>query len=236
MSPQKRITTFFKIIIAPLLFCWISNGLAMKPSAVEKNLDLLLQDALKKNGQGLLTRIRNMTDYSADIKFEPILHDKLPKGTTIRIKRADGKYLTCRKVNDKPVAVFESCEATDAAALWIIDRLKDESLKDWLGLSHTNSDGAYLGIDGASNKTAFVGKEFRVETKAAQWEAVGLSIGSFFFRNRLSGGILHEQTKEEDVPQGEDKEEIISAQGTWFIKPHPAPSNEPDMNAPEYEG
>ena len=219
MSPKKRTNAFFRIIIPQLLFCLISSNAIPAPSAAKISLDQLVQDALKVGGQGLLTRIRNMTDYGADIKFEPILHDKLPKNTTARIKRADGMYLTCRKVDSKPTIAFEKCEAADAATLWIIDRIKDESLHDWIGLSHSNSDGFYLSMDTASGHAVFASKELRVENKAAQWEVIGSSIDAFFLRNRLTGGMLHQQTKDEDQAQGEDKEEIISAQDVWYTLP-----------------
>ncbi|MBM3886514.1 hypothetical protein FJ364_01175, partial [Candidatus Dependentiae bacterium] len=127
------------IIVIQIALSLINNNSLSAASAAEKELAKLVQDALKTGGQGLLNRIRNMTDYSADIKFDPIIHDKLPKYTTIRIKRTDGMYLTCRKVDNKPKAIFEAIEASDAATVWIVDRLKDEALQDWIGLSHTNS-------------------------------------------------------------------------------------------------
>ncbi|MBM3886897.1 hypothetical protein FJ364_03105, partial [Candidatus Dependentiae bacterium] len=87
------------------------------------------------------------------------------------------------------------------------------------GLSHTNSDGAYLGINETTKQIDFVGKEFRLETKTAQWEVVGTKLDACFLRNRLTGGVLYQQTIEEDVPQGEDREELTTASDTWYVAP-----------------
>jgi hypothetical protein len=210
-------TSFRFIFIQSLFFC---THALLHPAAsgAQRELQQLVQDALKVNGQGVLTRIRNMTEYGADVKFEPILHDKIPKNTTGRIKRVDGSYLTCRKVDNTPTLAFEKCEATDKATLWTFDRIKDESLHDWLGLSHVNADGKYLEVNATNGRTQFGKIQFRVEDKAAQWEIAGTNLGSFSLRNRLTGGTLHFRTKEEDVAVGEDKENISIAQDLMYCE------------------